>query len=99
MEDRQTLNARTKAPPRLSVFSDSVKCKTRQRDLKKSESEVDGLWKIERGEGERRDERRGRSEQGEAFFIFFCRIVKTRGELLESLMAFGKRGQREKKSE
>lgn len=53
----------------LSVFSDSVKCKTRQRDLEKTESEVDGLWKIERGEGEKGGGRWATRTM--AFFLFF----------------------------
>lgn len=45
---RTNINARTEV---LSVFSDSVKCKTRQRDLGKRERlMVDGLWKMERGD-------------------------------------------------
>lgn len=38
----------------LSVFSDSVKYKTRQRFGEEGTTEVDGLWKTEKGEGERR---------------------------------------------
>lgn len=80
---RTSINARTK---HLSVFSDSVKCKTRQRDLGKRGGEVDGLWKIERG-----DVRDGEGDR-DRVRAFFLQGSKERGEM-ESLMASAKGGQ------
>lgn len=72
----------------FSVFTDSVKCKTRQRDLgEEGATGVDGLWKIEREQGKRQ---RGSFEHGEAFLY---KGIIERGDL-ESLMAFEKWGQR-----
>lgn len=69
---RTNINARTK---HLSVFSDSVKCKTRRRDLGKRERLMAcGKWRGETWETERGDQ--NRVSFSFFFFFFYCRIVK-----------------------